>query len=189
MLQGVRPVFHVSRGGAILSAMRSLVSFFAVVLSLFLLPSPAFALTQEEAKLVALENVPGKIKLSNHHVAGDTSIYEFEIEKEDGALVEIELNAFTGQLMCTRVKRFSKGSPEPEPTVPVETAWDAALKAVNAIKGAGAAERGAYARLVLLNGRLAHELHVRKIGENGTNQYDVHVDAGSGGVLSVREDE
>ena len=174
---------------AILPVMRLLIAIFAVLFSLTL---PAFALTQEEAKDIALGIASGRITASDHKVAGDVALYEFEIEQKDQTLIALEIDAATGALLRTQVK-FAEGAALPKAEITEDQAWSVALRHIDAVvAGQGDVERGKSAMLSLLNGVLVYELRVRKVHKgfsSGAREYDVYVNAKSGAPVSFREDD
>lgn len=164
--------------------MRFLILFLLVAI----FSSPAFAVTQEQAKRTALDQFPGKAIASNHYVAGDVSIYEVVVEQDNHALVEVEINAFNGTLLRTMITKFPEGSAPPAAKITEDQAFAAAQEyADEHVRGTGAAERGKEIRLVMLNNRLAYEARVRKAGSHSATDYDVYVDARSGQGFSLRE--
>lgn len=64
---------------------------------------PAFAklkkLSEEEAKVIALQAHPGKIEEVEYELEAGKAVYEFDIRLEDGRKFEVRVDAATGNIL------------------------------------------------------------------------------------------
>lgn len=162
--------------------------FKLVFSTVFLLPVMAFAaqpVTFEQAQAIALAKEPGKVVEIDKKSFSSGKVYEFEILKDDGTVMEVEVDGNNGAIIEHKIDRLGSNAKLPAALVPQAQAEDAAKKKIVELKGVRARPVIKEVKYTLSDGKTAYEIDVK----DGVVEYVVFVDAKTGAVLSAEKDD
>lgn len=162
-----------------------------IILGLALIVIPSVAayaatpLTFEQAQVIALAKVPGTILETERSIHNGAVVFEFEIEQPNGRVMEIEIDSATGKILELKVERMQQGENMPSARVSALKAQEAAIYYIeNRVSGLRPVEviDNEY---TIVNDHFVYVVECRR----GIKTFEVLVDANTGDVMSMKEDD
>jgi uncharacterized membrane protein YkoI len=143
----------------------------------------ADAMTLEHAHTIATRHVPGVVLGAQTDTHEGLLLYEVEVEKKDGTVMKVDIDAETGAVVDTQIKSLGKGAALPEAKLKPGAAEVIALSHIRK-NTAGhtkpVLEKNEY---TLKNGKTVYDIRVKKL----FTRYEVIVDAETGNIIRVQE--
>lgn len=137
-------------------------------------------LTFDEAQAMALEKIPGEITEKERSLHNGAIVYEFTIEKEDGMVMEIEIDSVTRDILELKVSKLLPGAALPEPTIGKEAAEEKAALHIRETMSGLRPVKIVEAVYTIIDGRLVYVVDL----ERGIKKYRVVVDANTGEIVT-----
>ncbi len=140
-------------------------------------------LTFEEAQAMALQKVPGIVVDTERSIHNGGVVFEFDIRQEDGAVMDIEIDSVTREVLEMKVDKQGTGTSLPEPAIKPDQAGQIAIdhikKNTSGLRQAEVQDND----YRIVGGATAHVVTLRR----GIVYYEVIVDATTGAVRDFRE--
>lgn len=140
-------------------------------------------LTFEQARELALEKVPGVVVDTERSIHNGAVVYEFDIRQDNGAVMDIEIDSVTREILELKVDKIGTGGILPEPPV---SEGDAQVTAIKHIEETTSGLRGVdvlKSEYTIVNQNLVYVFQLKR----GISSYEVIVDANNGSVISTKE--
>ena len=158
-----------------------------LIVSLFLISSHAGAetpLTYEQAREMALERIPGTVVDTERSVHNGAVVYEFDIRQENGAVIDIEIDSRTKEVLRLVIDKMGTGSSLPEPSLTQEQAAEYAVEYIREKTSGLRSVDLVSSEYKIVKGKLGYLFKMRR----GISEYKIAIDANNGGVISFKEE-
>lgn len=159
----------------------------ALGFALLAIPAAAHAatpLTFEQAQRVALEKVPGTVIETERSIHNGAVVFEFEIERLEGGVMEVEVDSATGKILELKVETPGPGDTMPTPEINKIQAERAATSYIeDQVSGLRAVEV-IESEYTIVNDKFVYVVELRR----GIKNYEVLVDVYNGSVVGMKEE-
>jgi uncharacterized membrane protein YkoI len=159
------------------------IAAFILLYSMFAQAEPFVSM--EKARAVAIDAVPGELEEADSELNNGVTLYQFKIRREDGAVVDVEIDGDTGAILKKRVGEtpVKEAADLPEPQTSEKQARTTALAYIRENVKTLARETVIESEYKLVKGEPVYAVEIEK----NRLKYEVLVDPGNGNALSYRE--